>query len=103
MQINKTNNVIFLKEFESNIISEAFVVLKEEINFTNLSPIKTKKSISKMDILKEAEFLITQKIKQNKIEYERFKINKLERKMKILKIINIISIIALISVIILNY
>ena len=29
MQINKTNNVIFLKDLESNIIQEAFVVLKE--------------------------------------------------------------------------
>ena len=29
MQINKTNNVIFLKDVESNVIQEAFVVLKE--------------------------------------------------------------------------
>ena len=36
MQINKTNNVIFLREFESNLISEAFVVLKENVKISNI-------------------------------------------------------------------
>ena len=31
MQINKTDNVIYLKEVESNIIEQAFIILKDNI------------------------------------------------------------------------
>lgn len=103
MQINKTNNVIFLNEFESNIISEAFVVLKEDVNVSNIINLSKPQINGKINILKEAELLINQKINENKLEYEKFKITKLERKMKFLKIINIICIITLIISIILKY
>ena len=33
MQINTTENVIFLKDVESNIIEEAFIILKENFEF----------------------------------------------------------------------
>jgi len=102
MQINKTNNVIFLREFESNVISEAFVVLKENIKITNLKNDISSKN-ENINILKEAEFLINQRLNQNNLEYEKFKLNKLEQKVKILKVINIITIITLMTVIILNY
>ena len=103
MQINKTNNVIFLNEFESNIISEAFVVLKEDVNVSNIINLSKPQINGKINILKEAELLINQKINENKLEYEKFKITKLERKMKFLKIINIICIITSITSIILKY
>ena len=102
MQINKTNNVIFLREFESNLISEAFVVLKENVKISNIPNAFSSKN-EKINILKEAELLINQRLNQNNLEYERFKVNKLEQKMKFLKIINIISIVMLITLIILNY
>ena len=37
MQINKLNNIVFLKDLESNIIEEAFVVLKEKVKINNFS------------------------------------------------------------------
>ena len=33
MQISKTENVIFLKDVESNLIQEAFIILKENVKF----------------------------------------------------------------------
>ena len=35
MQINKTDNVIYLKEVESNIIEQAFIILKDKYNYYN--------------------------------------------------------------------
>ena len=35
MQINKTDNVIFLKDVESNIIDEAFIILKKNVKFSD--------------------------------------------------------------------
>lgn len=103
MQINKTNNVIFLREFESNLISEAFVILKEDVKFSNVMNLKNKNTIGKINVLKEAEFLINQKINENKLEYEKLKNKKLKQKIKILKIVNTINIIVLISIVIINY
>ena len=36
MQINKLNNIVFLKDLESNIIEEAFVVLKEKVKINDI-------------------------------------------------------------------
>lgn len=36
MQTNKTNNIIFLKDVESNIIDEAIVILKDNIKLNDL-------------------------------------------------------------------
>lgn len=104
MQVSKTNNIIFLKNAESNIIDQAFVILKDNIKVNELSN-KEKScsnSIKETNILKEAELLINQKIKQNNLEYDKFRINKLEKKIKILKTLNIITIIASIIAIIIK-
>lgn len=96
MQVNKTNNVIFLKNVESNIIKEAFVILKDNVRIKE-SEEKNSNTIKKINILKEAELLINQKIIQSKIEYDKFKINRLEKKIRLLKIINIVIVVSFIT------
>lgn len=105
MQLNKLNNMIFLKNVESNIIDEAFIVLKDNVkieNKNNLSSLENKESkIEKINILKEAEELINKKINDSNLEYEKFKLKKLENKLKRLKLINILLVVGIISFIIL--
>lgn len=98
MQINKTNNVIFLKDVESNIIQEAFVVLKDNIKIE--SDKNLKKEIKPINVLKEAETIINQEIDKNNFKFDKYKILKLQRKLKIQKIFNILCIMALILFII---
>ena len=43
MQLNKLDNIVFLKDLESNIIEEAFIVLKDNVNFTKMEKEKYKK------------------------------------------------------------
>ena len=104
MQVNKTDNVIFLKDLESNIIQEAFVILKDNIKFEKCEKEEnfSKNEGKKINILKEAEILINQEISNNNLKYEKYKISKLERKIKILKILNIMFVIAFISCIIIK-
>lgn len=94
MQINKTDNVIFLKEVESNVIKEAFVVLKDNIKIENNFEFNTfKKETYKIDILKEAEELINNVIDINNYNFEKYKIKKLQKKLKIQKMFNIFCVI----------
>lgn len=102
MQINKTNNVILLKNVESNLIDEAFIILKNNVNLNMLEKNDVYEIKTKKDILKEAELLINQEIDNNNLKYEKFKITKMERKIKILKAINIIIVIAFILLAILK-
>ena len=44
MQLNKLDNIVFLKDLESNIIEEAFIVLKDNVNFTKMEKEKYKKN-----------------------------------------------------------
>lgn len=93
MQVNKTNNIVFLKNVESNLIEEAVVILKNGVTLNNNLKEKTNKKEEKnINILKEAELIINQKIKENDIKFEKYKVNKLEKKIKILKFINSILI-----------
>lgn len=93
MQTNKTNNIIFLRNIESNFIEEAIVILKDGIEINNEESEKKEDMNKKINILKEAEFIINHKINQENYKYEKNKSNKLEKKIKKLKIINIITII----------
>lgn len=104
MQINKTNNVIFLKNLESNIIQEAFVILKDNIKFENYEKDENclKEENTSINILKEAEFLINQEINNNNLKYEKYKLSKLEKKIKTLKLCNILCIIAFIIFVIIK-
>lgn len=94
MQLNKINNIIFLKNPESNLIDEAFILLKDNVKINN--PINNNINsfkLDKMDIQKEAENIINRYIQEKNIEYEKFKFKKLEQKNKRLKIINFFIII----------
>ncbi len=92
MQKNKTNNIIFLKNVESNIIEEAIVILRKNIKLENFENTEDNKNIN---ILKEAESIINQRIDTNQMKFDKYRINKLEIKIKRLKIINIVLIISL--------
>ena len=93
MQVNKTNNIVFLKNVESNLIEEAVVILKNGVTLNNnLKEKINKKEEKNINILKEAELIVNQKIKENDIKFEKYKVNKLEKKIKILKFINSILI-----------
>ena len=95
MKTGNVNNVIFLRDTESNVIKEAFIILKDNIKINNIyDGIDNENNIKKINILKEAELLVNQKINQANIEYEKFKIKKLENKLKFLKILNIILVIS---------
>lgn len=93
MQTNKTNNIIFLKNMESNFIEEAIVILKDgiKINDEDINNLENKKTNKNINILKEAEFIVNSKIEYANYKYEKFKTDKLEKKIKQLKIISTIS------------
>ena len=90
MQTSNINNVIFLKNVESNIIDEAFVILKDNIKINLKENIEKEDGLKEKNILKEAEILINQKIYKENLNFEKFKIKKLEKKIKLLKLLNII-------------
>ena len=90
MQINKTDNIYFLKNLESNIIDEAIVILKKNVRMAESD---NKNKDENIDILKEAEIIINEKIEKSNLEFEKYKVKKLETIIKKLKIINIIIVI----------
>ena len=78
MQISKTNNVIFLKDVESNIIKEAFIVLNDNVRFENQAQEKVISNVNKtIDVLKEAELLINEEISKKDWDFEKYKLIKL--------------------------
>lgn len=93
MQLNKLNNIIFIKKPESNIIEEAFIILKDNVKINDFcnNNINTFK-LDQIDIQKEAENIINKEIQEQNIEYEKFKLKKLEKKNRRLKLINFLII-----------
>lgn len=91
MQLNKLNNIVFLKDMESNIIEEAFVVLKDNVNFSKFQE-KNNKLNGKKAVLNEVEILINTEIKVNELEFETYKFKKISRRYTFLKIVNIVLI-----------
>lgn len=98
MQLNKLDNIVFLKDLESNIIEEAFIVLKDNVNFRKMEKEKYKKNEKTM-ILYETESLINNEFKINDLKFSEYKLKKLSKKYKILKIINVILILVIIFMI----
>jgi len=96
MDISKMKNIIVLKNLPSNIVEEAFVVLKANkkiklLKKSNENNIEKKQITEKEHIVKEAEMIIsnyineTDKMNQLKLKSTR----DLEKKYKKLKNINI--------------
>lgn len=102
MQISKTENVIFLKDVESNLIQEAFIILKENIKFEEKKNCNSKINPSQVCILKEAENIINSEINECNLKVDKFKILKLEKKLKRQKMFNIICVIAFVIYIIIK-
>lgn len=92
MQLNKLNNIVFFKNVESNLIEEAFVVLKDNVNLTKLEE-KINKAEAKKSVLNEVEVLINTELKVNELKFEEYKFKKLSKKYNFLKIINIILVV----------
>ena len=97
MQLNKLNNIIFLKDIESNIIEEAFIVLKDNVKIHKIESDKNNLK-GNVNVLKEAELLVNKKISEGNIEYEKFKIKRLEKKIRMSRFINIILAISILLV-----
>ena len=86
MQTNKMKNMIVLNNLPSNIIEEAFVVLKQNVKISENQMEKTKSET----ILKEAENVISNYISEMNSKAEKNKIeNELRAKYKRSKICNI--------------
>lgn len=91
MQLNKLNNIVFLKDLESNLVEEAFVVLKDNVNLTKFEDKISKDRIQKT-VLNEVEVLINTELKVNELKFEEYKFKKLTKKYNLLKIVNVILI-----------
>lgn len=91
MQLNKLNNIVFLKDLESNLIEEAFVVLKDNVNLTKFED-KISRNGAQKTVLNEVEALMNTELKVNELKFEEYKFKKLTKKYNLLKIINVILI-----------
>ena len=100
MQLEKVDNIIFLKNIESNIIQEAFIVLKDNFKVTLLDT-EEKEINAETNIIKEAELIINEKIKDADIKKTNMKIKKIQKKYKFIKLLNFFLIIAIFLLIIL--
>ncbi len=94
MQISKTENVIFMKDIQSNMIDQAFIILKDniKINFEK----SEEKNKEEINIIKDAENIINNEIEKYNIKFEKFKNELLSKKINTLKITNIITVVMLI-------
>lgn len=98
MQLNKLDNIVFLKDVESNVIEQAFIILKDNVNFKKIEN-DVGNSKEKKILLSEAEILINNELKINDLNFKEYRINKINKKYKILKIVNIILVGAIIFMI----
>jgi hypothetical protein len=99
--MNKIENIIILKNVESNVIQEAIVILKDNINIRKIKENNLNENKQKgIDIIEEAEILVNQKLKENEINYQKFLNAKLEKKIKFNRIMNVIFFIIIIFLII---
>lgn len=98
MQLNKLDNIVFLKDVESNVIEQAFIILKDNVNFKKFENDVGNPKEKKI-LLSEAEILINNELKINDLNFKEYRINKINKKYKILKIVNIILVGAIIFMI----
>lgn len=91
MDIQNMKNMVVLKNLPSNLIEEAFVVLKDNVKVHKEELAGNKKKESKDYVVKEAEIIVSEYI--SKIERKEFKGAKekikLEEKCKKLKYLSI--------------
>lgn len=109
MDINNMKNIVVLKNLPSNMVEEAFVILKSNVKIQKKHLIDNKKSkiekeeknITKDCVVKEAEMIIEEYI--NKVEKSNFEMArnsiKIDKKYKRLKALTVfLSIFSLLSI-----
>jgi len=98
MNLNQMKNIIILKDLPSNLIDEAFVILKNNKKIKSLERIENKKSNgiekekSEEYIVKEAEMVISNYLSnlENEKQIRSYSVKRIENKYKRLKAISII-------------
>lgn len=95
MQINRIDNYMYLKNIESNIIDEAFIVLKDNIK---LKESNSSNLIDEICVLKEAEAIINNNIDNNDISVLKFNLKRFRHKYKLVKTINMILVILIVII-----
>lgn len=93
----KQNNIVIINNLPSNMVKEAIIVLRREYNFENTYNKKFKENI-----VKEAENVIIDFIKDSEREKEKKETIKIKRKYKISKGINYFTISCLLLLIFLT-
>lgn len=78
-------NIVVLKNLPSNIIEEAFVVVKQNLKIDNINKESTNSEKEENYIIKEAQMVISDYLKNVENINEEQKIKKLEDKYKKLK------------------
>lgn len=87
----KQNNIVIIDKLPSNMVKEAIIVLRREYNFEAISNKRLKENI-----IKEAEDVILNFVKESEKEKEKKEIMKIKRRYKVSKIINYLMILCLI-------
>ena len=98
---NKLKNIIVLKGMASNIVDEAIVILKPNIDLEKSSNyVKNKdgnaKSKKKKSVVSEAEYIINNYIQEIEKTNSKRKNKRIEKNYKYSKILNIVLVIAFI-------
>ena len=98
---NKLKNIIVLKGMASNVVQEAIVILKPNIELDKNNLIVKNKDINgkgskKKCVVSEAEYVINNYIKEIEISSNKRKKQKIEKRYKISKFINLALFIAFI-------
>ena len=101
MQKNKLENIIVLKDMNSNIVEEAILILKPNVDLKKEDFLNAKTEVKKMNyknmVIKEAENVIQNRISQAELNKKIENSTSLKRKIKNMKIT--LFFIALISLI----
>lgn len=92
MQVNKTNQMVFLKNVESNIIKDAWIMLRENVSYKE----NNKETFDEIDVLREAENLINNNIESEQVSLLKFNLKRLKHKYKWVKRLNIFLVIMII-------
>mgnify|MGYP003310805435 CR=1 FL=1 len=98
---NKLKNIIVLKGMASNVVQEAIVILKPNIELEKCNSFYKNKennlfNTKKKSVVSEAEFVINNYIKEIETTNSKRNARKIESKYKISKIINVILFISFI-------
>ncbi len=98
---NKLKNIIVLKGMASNVVQEAIVILKPNIDFERCSNFRKDKEINntnnrKKSVVSEAEYVINNYIKEIETTSSKRKSKKIEKRYKISKVLNIVLVICFI-------